>query len=71
MNYINEAGWDRLVRVFGGIALIVLYFTDVLTGTLGIVLALLGGVFLVTGLAGWCPIYAMFRTRTNREVGAS
>ncbi len=71
MKFINQAGWDRILRVFGGIALIVLYFADVLTGTLGIILAVAGGVFLVTGLAGWCPIYAMFRIRTNREVGAS
>ena len=70
MDWINQAGWDRLVRVFGGIALIVLYFTDVFTGTLGVILAVAGLVFLVTGLAGWCPIYASFRTRTNREVGA-
>lgn len=69
MSFVNEASWDRILRVVGGAALVILYFTGVLTGAWGIVLAVLGGVFIVTGLIGWCPIYALLHLRTNRRVG--
>jgi hypothetical protein len=71
MQYANEAGWDRIIRVFGGIALLVLYFAGVVSGTVGVVLAVLGGVFLVTGLAGWCPLYALFRVSTRSKAPVS
>ena len=33
---------------------------------LGITLAILGGVFLVTGLIGFCPLYAMFKFSSRK-----
>ena len=64
MSYINEAGWDRIGRVVLGVALIIIGFA-VVDGTLGTVLGIVGFVPLITGLVGWCPLYALFRVRTN------
>jgi hypothetical protein len=47
----------------------ILYFTNVLTGTLGIVLLVLAGVFVLTSLLSFCPLYAPFGLRTNKLKG--
>jgi hypothetical protein len=43
-----------------------LYFTNVITGTLGIVLLALAGVLLITAVAGICPLYMLFGLRTRK-----
>jgi hypothetical protein len=63
---LNEAGWDRIARVVGGAILLILAFTS-FNGAVALIAGLLGGVFLVTGLVGWCPLYALFKVSTRRE----
>jgi hypothetical protein len=55
---------DRLVRVLIAAIVAVLYFTGVVTGTLGIVLLLLAGVFVATSLISFCPLYTLFGLST-------
>jgi hypothetical protein len=65
MKFTNEASWDRIGRVALGVLLLVLGWTGAVGGGLGTVFKFLGFVPLATGLAGWCPLYAMFGFRTN------
>lgn len=62
---MNEAGWDRLFRVGLGIVLLIVGF-GVMDGTAGVVLGIVALVPLLTGLSGWCPLYALFGFRTNK-----
>ena len=48
---------DKIVRLILVALFIVLYVTGTVTGTWGIVLLVLAGVFLLTVLINWCPIY--------------
>ncbi len=50
---------DRIIRVLLAAVFAVLYFTGTVTGTLGIVLLVLGGVFVLTSLVSFCPLYAI------------
>ena len=50
---VNEALWDRAVRIILGIVLIYLGFGGVVAGGLGTALGILGFVPLLTGLVGW------------------
>ena len=61
----NEASWDRIVRVGGGVVLIGLGLGGVIASPWGWVAAAVGAVFLATGIVGWCPIYAVLHLRTN------
>lgn len=67
MSYINESSTDRIIRVILGVAMLVLGWANILTGTLGDVFRYLGFVPLLTGLIGFCPIYALLRIRTNKR----
>lgn len=55
----NVGSIDRWVRIILALVFAGLYFGGVVTGTVGIVLLVLGGVFLVTGLMNWCGLYAL------------
>ena len=61
---MNMGGADRIIRALIAVAIAVLYFTNVITGTLGIVLLIVGAVFLLTSIVGFCPLYAPFGIRT-------
>ena len=63
----NEASWDRIVRVVLGAVLLFLGFGSAISGALGVIAGVLGIVFVVTGLAGFCPLYALFKVSTNRN----
>lgn len=60
----NMGSTDRIIRVLVAIIVAVLYFTGTVTGTLGIVLLVLAGVFVLTSFISFCPLYAPFGIRT-------
>jgi hypothetical protein len=53
----NVGNVDKLVRVLLAVVFVVLFFTNVVSGTLGFILLGLAGVLVVTVLLGFCPIY--------------
>lgn len=63
----NESGTDRIIRVIAGIILVALYFMGIVTGGLGIVILILGAILLITGVVGFCPLYAILKIRTNKS----
>lgn len=58
---------DRIVRIIVAIAFGLLYFTNTVTGTFGIVLLVLGIVFLLTSIVSFCPLYAPFGLSTRSK----
>lgn len=51
---------DRIIRVLIAITFIILFTTNVISGTWGIVLLVLSGIFILTSLLGFCPLYLPF-----------
>lgn len=60
----NVGTIDRVVRIVLALVFAALYFTGTVTGTLGIALLVLGGVFIVTSLVSFCPLYTIFGLST-------
>ena len=58
---------DRIIRAVLAIILAVLYFSGMVTGTLGIILLVLAGVVLLTGLISFCPLYAPYKFSTRKS----
>jgi len=54
----NMGGADRSIRILLAAVLAYLYFSGIVPGTWGLVLVILGGVFVLTSLVGFCPLYA-------------
>ncbi len=64
---VNEANWDRIARVVLGAVLLALGWGNVVTGGLGLAFKIVGFVPLLTGLIGWCPLYAIFGFKTKAQ----
>ncbi len=61
----NMGTADRIIRVIIAAIIAVLYFTGVISGILGVVLLVLAGVFVLTSLISFCPLYAPFGLKTS------
>lgn len=60
----NMGTADRIIRVIIAAIVAILYYTGTISGTLGIVLLLLAGVFVLTSIVSFCPLYAAFGMNT-------
>ncbi len=60
----NMGNADRIIRLLLAVVVAVLYFTNVITGTLGIVLLVVAGVFVLTSLISFCPLYPLIGLNT-------
>lgn len=58
---------DRIIRILIAAVITILFFTGTIEGTVGIVLLVLGGVFTLTSIVGFCPLYLPFRIKTFRQ----
>jgi hypothetical protein len=63
----NMGSFDRILRLVIAAVFAWLYFGGIVTGTWGIVLLVLGAVFVLTSLVGFCPLYTLGGFRTNAK----
>jgi hypothetical protein len=59
---------DKFIRVLLAVIVAALYFTHVISGTLALILLVIAGIFIVTSLVGFCPIYWPFKISTNKKI---
>jgi len=55
---------DKTVRIIIAAVVAGLYYAGTISGTLGIVLLVLAGVFVLTSLVSFCPLYTLFGIST-------
>lgn len=53
----NMGGTDKIVRIIIALIIVALFFTKIISGVLGIVLIIVAGVFVLTSLISFCPLY--------------
>jgi len=63
----NMGSIDRAVRLIVAVLIVILYFTQTITGTLGIVLLIVAGVFALTSFISFCPLYAPLKISTCKS----
>jgi Protein of unknown function (DUF2892) len=66
--YANESLADRWVRVVLGVLLGMTVIFKIAAGTLAIVAGISAGIAVITGVAGFCSIYALFGHSSCKEV---
>ena len=53
----NMVNADRIARLLLAIVFIALYFTNLVSGALGLILLITGSIFFLNNFTGFCPIY--------------
>ena len=60
----NMGNANRFIRIFVAVIFAILYLTNTITGTLGIVLLALAIIFLLTSFISFCPLYTVIGVNT-------
>lgn len=60
----NMGSMDRIIRLVLAALFVILFATNVVTGTLGYVLLALAGIFTLTSLISFCPLYTLIGLST-------
>lgn len=63
----NVGTLDRYIRTLVAIAVGVLYYLDILSGTVAIVLGICALALLLTSLTSICPMYLSFGLSTRKS----
>lgn len=63
----NMGTVDKVVRILVAIVIAGLYFANVISGTVAIVLLVLAGVFILTSFMSYCPLYSPFGISTRKK----
>lgn len=58
---------DRTIRVLLSLTVIWMFFTEAISGALGLTLMVFSAIFLLTSMAGVCPLYKIFGFRTCKS----
>lgn len=61
---VNMGSADRMVRLMVAVVLTVLYLSKIVTGTLGAIALVVAGIFLLTSLVRFCPLYTLLGINT-------
>jgi len=65
----NMGTADKVVRILAAIVIAGMYFTQVISGTLAILLLILAGIFILTSFISFCPLYLPFGISTKNKKG--
>lgn len=60
----NMGSADRIIRLVVAAIIVALYFMEVISGTLGIILLVVAGIFVLTSIIRVCPLYLAFGIKT-------
>lgn len=63
----NMGTTDRAIRIIVAAIIAALYFGNIITGTVGIILLALAGIFLLTSFISFCPLYLPFGISTKKK----
>ena len=63
----NMGTADKVVRILVAIVIAGLYFANIISGTLAIILLVLAGVFILISFMSFCPLYLPFGISTRKK----
>jgi hypothetical protein len=63
----NMGTVDKVIRILVAVVVVTLYFTNVISGTLGIILLALSAIFVVTSILSICPLYMPLGISTRKK----
>jgi hypothetical protein len=60
----NIGSTDKIIRMLVAALIGILLITNVISGTVGIVLVVVAAILLLTSFINFCPLYAIFGIKT-------
>jgi hypothetical protein len=63
----NMGSTDKIIRIILALVFVVLFFMNVVTAPMSYILLALAGVFVLTSLVSFCPMYPLFGINTCKK----
>ena len=63
----NIGNIDKAIRIIIALVIAILFFTNIVSGTLAIALLVLAAMLVVTSIVGYCPLYMPCKCSTKKE----
>lgn len=63
----NMGTLDKSIRVIVALIIIGLYIGNFISGTIAIILLVIAGMFILTSLINFCPLYYPFGISTRKK----
>ena len=63
----NMGSLDKAIRIVLAIVFAMLFITKTVESTVGMILLVLGGVFLFTSILSFCPLYTILGINTCKK----
>jgi hypothetical protein len=63
----NVGTIDMVIRLLIALVIIVLYFTNVIGGTLAVILFIVAAIMVLTSIFGICPAWMLFGISTCKK----
>ncbi|MGO4904154.1 YgaP family membrane protein [Flavobacterium sp. W20_MBD1_R3] len=64
----NMGSTDKIIRIAIAILIAILYFTNIISGTLALVLGAFAVIFIITSFVSFCPLYSPFGISTRKKI---
>jgi hypothetical protein len=64
----NIGATDKAIRVLAGIAIALLYYFNIISGTLALLLMAVAVILLVTSFINFCPLYGILKINSIKKV---
>jgi hypothetical protein len=58
---------DTVIRLVLAALIVVLYFTNVISGAIGITLLAVAGLLVLTSIVSICPLYSVLKISTRKK----
>ena len=58
---------DKVIRILIAVVAVILYSTNVITGTFGIILLIVSAILVLTTVFNFCPIWGMLGISTRKK----
>jgi hypothetical protein len=63
----NMGSIDKAIRISIAAVIILLYFGNIISGTMAIVFLVFAGIFIATSFISFCPLYYPFGISTRKK----
>ena len=63
----NMGTIDKVIRILVALVIAGLYFMNIISGTVAIILLVLASIFILTSFIGFCPLYLPFGISTRKK----
>jgi hypothetical protein len=63
----NLGNFDRVARIVFAIVVAILFFTNVISGTTGLILLIVAGILALTSFVSFCPIYWALGWKSDKK----